>query len=418
MKSYLEFIRALFHVGPISTIVLIKTITLSVIYCSLMWWPPNESICGLLSLTSFLVASGLVMFNFFSAISHGPGYLPLGWEPKDESAKSKLQYCVVCKGYKAPRAHHCRKCGRCVMKLDHHCPWINSCVGHENHSHFVFFLVSAIMGCSQATVILACSLYRALYRGYYMFHGFDGIPVVYLGLYGFIWCLFSCGCAVGVVLGVGFLLYYQMKVILRNETTIEEWILEKAHLRRRHNPQLGDFKNPYDLGWKNNFNFVVNLACLPIGDGVNWPVAEGCDQYSLTVEQLAQKSDKRRRMREYEIIEKFSGSWFPVTKGFGTFYHPPCSDESRIPLQKGDRVLVTRWKKYWLYGEKFEGSVLMTPNEIPKEERPKGWFPRRCALEVANSACNDNLESDQEVEQSEEIPECTVNAFSDSKKDQ
>jgi len=63
------------------------------------------------------------------------------------------------------------------------------------------------------------------------------------------------------------------------------------------------------------------------------------------VEQLAQKGDKRRRMREYEIIEKYSGSWFPVSKGFGTFYHPPCSDESRISLEKGDRVLVTRWKK-------------------------------------------------------------------------
>lgn len=45
-----------------------------------------------------------------------------------------------------------------------------------------------------------------------MFQGYDGQPLVYLGLYGFIWCLFSCGCAVGVVLGVGFLLYYQVEI--------------------------------------------------------------------------------------------------------------------------------------------------------------------------------------------------------------
>lgn len=74
-----------------------------------------------------------------------------------------------------------------------------------------------------------------------------------------------------------------MKVILRNETTIEEWILEKAQLRRRHNSKLQPFKNPYDLGRKLNFKFVMNLACLPVGDGIDWPVAEGCDQYSLTV---------------------------------------------------------------------------------------------------------------------------------------
>lgn len=411
MKTYREFLVSLIHVGPISTLVLVKTITLSVIYCSLMWWPPNESVGGLLSLTSFLFSSGLVMFNFFSAISHGPGYLPLGWEPSDASAKSKLQFCAVCKGYKAPRAHHCRKCGRCIMKLDHHCPWINSCVGHENHCHFVFFLVSAVMGCSQATVILACSLYRGLYRGYYMFHGYDGAPIVYLGLYGFIWCLFSCGCAIGVVLGVGFLLYYQMKVILRNETTIEEWILEKAQLRRRHISKLGKFKNPYDLGRRKNFQYVMNWACLPIGDGVNWPVAEGCDQYSMTVEQLAQKNDKRKRMKEYEITDDFSGSWCPVTKGLGTCFHPPCSDESRIPLSKGEHVLVTRWKKYWLYGEKMEGEG-EKPINSKGGERIKGWFPRKCALEIVNHTCEHHRHHQHEPEADQDddgfVPECTM----------
>lgn len=49
-----------------------------------------------------------------------------------------------------------------------------------------------------------------------MFHGFQGVPIVYLGIYGFVWCLFSCGCAIGVVLGVGFLLYYQVCLILVN----------------------------------------------------------------------------------------------------------------------------------------------------------------------------------------------------------
>jgi palmitoyltransferase len=26
----------------------------------------------------------------------------------------------VCESFKAPRAHHCKKCGKCVLKLDHH----------------------------------------------------------------------------------------------------------------------------------------------------------------------------------------------------------------------------------------------------------------------------------------------------------
>jgi len=77
-----------------------------------------------------------------------------------------------------------------------------------------------------------------------------------------------------------------MKVVLRNETTIEEWILEKAQYRRKVYPQLPPFKNPYNLGWKNNFKFVMNLSCSPVGDGTSYPVAPGCDQYSMTVSLL------------------------------------------------------------------------------------------------------------------------------------
>jgi len=47
------------------------------------------------------------------------------------------------------------------------------------------------------------------YYEYHLYH--DGsVPIVRLGLYGIVWCLFSLGCAVGVTLGVSFLLYYQV----------------------------------------------------------------------------------------------------------------------------------------------------------------------------------------------------------------
>ena len=39
------------------------------------------------------------------------------------------------------------------------------------------------------------------------------------------------------------------------------------------------------------------------------------------------------------------------TQGCAVCYHPPCTDEPRIRLVPGSIVRVTRWKKYWLYGE-------------------------------------------------------------------
>ena len=68
--------------------------------------------------------------------------------------------------------------------------------------------------------------------------------------------------------------------------------------------------------------------------------------FSFQNEQLDQKLEKRHRTKEYRIILEFSGSWFPFwSHGWRIALHPPCTDEPRIKLDKGDQVRVTRWKK-------------------------------------------------------------------------
>lgn len=49
---------------------------------------------------------------------------------------------------------------RCVKKMDHHCPWINICVGHDNHTAFIGFLFFLIVGCIHAVAINSTFLYR------------------------------------------------------------------------------------------------------------------------------------------------------------------------------------------------------------------------------------------------------------------
>lgn len=72
---------------------------------------------------------------------------------------------------------------------------------------------------------------------------------------------------------------FQIRSILRNRTTIEDWILEKA-MYRRDEQGLPPFVFPYDLGWKKNVEFVYYGSKY---DGIRWPVANGCGVYDLTV---------------------------------------------------------------------------------------------------------------------------------------
>lgn len=181
---------------------------------------------------------------------------------------------------------------------DHHCVYLNNCVGHGNHSHFVWFLIFAVLGCSHAAFILMCSLYAGLYRDYFVYFQQYSRATVRLTTWSLIFTVFNIGLSIGVVIAVGMLLYFQLRSILKNRTGIEDWIIDKAVYRRKilmkSAKEAGDqqyevepFVYPYDLGNKRNLTQVLNLSCLPIGDGVSWPVVDGCDQYTLTVIDLS-----------------------------------------------------------------------------------------------------------------------------------
>ncbi|CAJ1991981.1 palmitoyl acyltransferase 2 [Leishmania donovani] len=52
-----------------------------------------------------------------------------------------LNFCPMCATYKPPRAHHCSRCNCCVLKYDHHCPWLGQCVGFYNYKNYLLVLL-------------------------------------------------------------------------------------------------------------------------------------------------------------------------------------------------------------------------------------------------------------------------------------
>ncbi|RKP01603.1 hypothetical protein CXG81DRAFT_18603 [Caulochytrium protostelioides] len=123
-----------------------------------------------------VIETGIVVLlaNYYVVVTRDPGYVPLrgspatplSQEPEEEAHEAEegvrddpialtpfvspvvlrppspafgrtARWCGSCQQPKPVRAHHCRRCGRCVHRMDHHCLWTGGCVGAANLRAFL-----------------------------------------------------------------------------------------------------------------------------------------------------------------------------------------------------------------------------------------------------------------------------------------
>lgn len=78
--------------------------------------------------------------------------------PYDHTIFHPGQTCTTCHHLKPARSKHCGICKGCITKLDHHCVFINTCVGYGNHHWFLLLLLSTGILTNYATYIGASIL--------------------------------------------------------------------------------------------------------------------------------------------------------------------------------------------------------------------------------------------------------------------
>eukprot|EP00756_Hemistasia_phaeocysticola_P046189 Hpha_TRINITY_DN19959_c0_g1::TRINITY_DN19959_c0_g1_i1::g.93487::m.93487/K20029/ZDHHC3_7_25; palmitoyltransferase ZDHHC3/7/25 len=116
------------------------------------------SIEGLAIRGAFFTVAFMALFSHFRAMTVEPGVVHPCAEPVVMEGQDSKRYCRQCSAFKPPRAHHDSVTGRCVVKMDHYCPWVNNTVGIRNHKMFILFIVYVFLISMMALFIVGGSL--------------------------------------------------------------------------------------------------------------------------------------------------------------------------------------------------------------------------------------------------------------------
>ncbi|XP_058412557.1 palmitoyltransferase ZDHHC3 isoform X6 [Diceros bicornis minor] len=156
--------------------------------------------------------------------------------------------CPKCCSIKPDRAHHCSVCKRCIRKMDHHCPWVNNCVGENNQKYFVLFTM----------YIALISLHALIMVGFHFLHCFEEdwtkcssfsppttvILLILLCFEGLLFLIFT-----SVMFGT------QVHSICTDETGIEQLKKEERRWAKKTKwmNMKAVFGHPFSLGWASPF---------------------------------------------------------------------------------------------------------------------------------------------------------------------
>lgn len=202
---------------------------------SIAWLGKTSSAVGI---TIYLLANWSYTVAVFTpagstTTTDGYGLLPTAVQSQRPStsltvkSNGELRFCKKCQARKPDRAHHCSTCKRCVLKMDHHCPWLATCVGLRNYKAFLLFLCYTTLLCFYAFAVSGTWVWTQVISG--ITEEVDNLmPVNYI-------MLSVMSGIIGIVLAI--FTGWHIMLSMRGQTTIE--CLEKTRylspLRRSYN---------------------------------------------------------------------------------------------------------------------------------------------------------------------------------------
>jgi palmitoyltransferase ZDHHC9/14/18 len=145
----------------------------------------------------------------------------------------KMKYCQTCDIYRPPRAIHCGDCECCIERLDHHCPWVGTCIGKRNQKYFLSMVWSVNIQVLYSLIFLSEHIFLVNKQNYMQ-------PSVIVSIFLFV-IIILIGILVSLLNG------YHMYLLVRNETTNEN--LKKSYKT---------YGNPFQKGLVDNFRRIFS----------------------------------------------------------------------------------------------------------------------------------------------------------------
>lgn len=199
--------------------------------------------------------------------------------PQEWKRSGDRRQCKWCAKYKPDRCHHCRVCRMCILKMDHHCPWIYNCVGFRNHKYFFLLLLYTTVDCNLIVWTMMESVKQAL-------HPSTPFMTMFLLLFGETLASFL---GILVTLFFGFHMYLMMRAM----TTIE--FCEKSMKR------TGYDASAYDRGPLGNLKAVLGdnvwLWLLPLSPPPGRGLSFISEDMRLTKDVEHGRSGRRKTQR-------------------------------------------------------------------------------------------------------------------------
>lgn len=169
---------------------------------------------------------------------------------------------MLCHVFKPERCHHCSVCNRCVLNMDHHCPWINNCVGFYNRKIFILLLIYSLVNLYFILIFMTSPVFDSIYYFSQTTSAIQVFPhMQYIGVYLLVTFL------TGILTSFT---RFHLQLITKNSTTIENF--DKNFDSTIYN--MGTKKNWTQVFGRNPWLWglpIYGQTGRPIGDGVIWP---------------------------------------------------------------------------------------------------------------------------------------------------